>query len=49
MDEEAIIRETAQYIRVKFSGEGSGHDWWHVHRSDLLSDIKYIAIILFVF
>lgn len=32
MDEEAIIRQTSEYIRGKLSGEGSGHDWWHVHR-----------------
>lgn len=32
MDEGEIIRQTAEYVRVKLSGEGSGHDWWHVHR-----------------
>lgn len=32
MDEEAIIRKTAEYVRGNLSGEGSGHDWWHVHR-----------------
>ena len=32
MNEETIIRKTADYIREKLSGEGSGHDWWHVYR-----------------
>ena len=27
-----VVRKTAEYIKKKFSGEGSGHDWWHVHR-----------------
>lgn len=32
MDEEAVLKKTEEYIRNKFSGEGSGHDWWHIHR-----------------
>ncbi|MCK4517911.1 HD domain-containing protein [Candidatus Babeliales bacterium] len=27
-----IVQKTAEFIKKKFSGEGSGHDWWHVHR-----------------
>lgn len=27
-----IIRETEVYVRKKFEGEGSGHDWWHIDR-----------------
>jgi len=27
-----IINTTANYIKQKFSGEGSGHDWWHIYR-----------------
>jgi len=27
-----IIDQTAEHIRRKLSGEGSGHDWWHVYR-----------------
>lgn len=32
MESERIIRETENFIRAKFSGEGSGHDWFHVDR-----------------
>jgi uncharacterized protein len=32
MDKKWIIRETAKYIRALLEGEGSGHDWWHIHR-----------------
>lgn len=27
-----IIQKTAGYVRQKFSGESSGHDWWHMYR-----------------
>lgn len=27
-----IIEQTAAYVRAETSGEGSGHDWWHIHR-----------------
>lgn len=27
-----IIKKTEQYARETLSGEGSGHDWWHVYR-----------------
>lgn len=32
MDKEKIVTQTAEYIKNKLSGEGSGHDWWHVYR-----------------
>jgi len=32
MSEQEIIEQTAVFIRKKMSGEGSGHDWWHVYR-----------------
>ena len=32
MDKKWIIQETAKYIRALLEGEGSGHDWWHIHR-----------------
>lgn len=32
MDEEAILRATAEQVRTALTGESSGHDWWHVHR-----------------
>src|SRR5688500_2451726 len=32
MQPEAIVAATAAYMQEKFSGEGSGHDWWHIYR-----------------
>ncbi|MFA6594568.1 MAG: HD domain-containing protein [Candidatus Buchananbacteria bacterium] len=32
MNKEQIINQTAEHIKTKLVGEGSGHDWWHVHR-----------------
>lgn len=32
METAKIIKETAHYIRGILEGEGSGHDWWHIHR-----------------
>ena len=28
----SLIQKTADYVRGRFAGEGSGHDWWHVWR-----------------
>lgn len=30
--EQEIINKTAAYVKEKFSGEGTGHDWWHMYR-----------------
>lgn len=27
-----IVLKTEQHVREKLEGEGSGHDWWHIHR-----------------
>ncbi len=27
-----LIERTAQMLRERFAGEGSGHDWWHIYR-----------------
>ena len=27
-----IITETEKYVKGFFENEGSGHDWWHIHR-----------------
>jgi len=32
MNKEAVIKRTADYVKSKLSGEGSGHGWWHVYR-----------------
>jgi len=29
---DTLIQATAAHIRAAMSGEGSGHDWWHVYR-----------------
>ena len=30
--QELLIQETATYVKELLSGEGSGHDWWHIYR-----------------
>ena len=30
--ENNIIQQTEDYVKSLLSGEGSGHDWWHVYR-----------------
>lgn len=32
MDKASILKQTEDYIKSKLSGEGTGHDWWHVYR-----------------
>lgn len=32
MNRDQIIQKTAEYIKREFSGDSSGHDWWHIHR-----------------
>lgn len=32
MNKKEIIKQTEEHIKNKLSGEGSGHDWWHVYR-----------------
>lgn len=27
-----LVQKTAEMLKEKFSGEGSGHDWWHIYR-----------------
>jgi len=33
MTKRQIIKKTAEYIKRGFSGETSGHDWWHILRA----------------
>ena len=32
MDKQVILDKTRDYIKKELSGDGSGHDWWHVVR-----------------
>jgi len=32
MDQQDILQKTADHVKELFSGEGSGHDWWHIYR-----------------
>lgn len=32
MDKDIVIEKTKEFVRQKLEGEGSGHDWWHIHR-----------------
>lgn len=32
MNNELVIKKTAYFAKQKLSGEGSGHDFWHVYR-----------------
>ena len=32
MNQQEIIQKTADYVRQEFSGDSSGHDWWHIYR-----------------
>jgi len=32
MNKEEVIKRTADYVKSRLDGEGSGHDWWHVYR-----------------
>jgi len=32
MDQAYILNETVRYARETLEGEGSGHDWFHIHR-----------------
>jgi uncharacterized protein len=32
MDTHALVRKTADYVRLKLENEPTGHDWWHVER-----------------
>ncbi|MCA9325387.1 HD domain-containing protein [Candidatus Saccharibacteria bacterium] len=32
MNKQQIILKTADFVKDKFSGESTGHDWWHMYR-----------------
>ena len=31
MNKREVINKTAEFVKKKLDGEGSGHDWWHVY------------------
>lgn len=39
--EQETLAATAAYVREQLSGEGSGHDWWHIYR--VWNNAKLIA------
>lgn len=41
MTEKETIAATAAYVQELLSGEGSGHDWWHIYR--VWNNAKLIA------
>lgn len=41
MDKQEIINRTIEYVRNILTGEGSGHDWFHVER--VWKTAKYLA------
>lgn len=32
MNQKQVILQTSQHIKEKFTGESTGHDWWHIYR-----------------
>ncbi len=32
MNQNDLIQKTAEHIKQEFSGDSSGHDWWHIYR-----------------
>ena len=37
ISEKQLVTQTENYIKDVFADEGSGHDWWHIHRVRNLS------------
>ncbi len=32
MNQEEVIEKTKEFVKSKLEGEGSGHDYWHIHK-----------------
>ncbi|MBI4971028.1 MAG: HD domain-containing protein [Candidatus Omnitrophica bacterium] len=32
MNQQSILNKTVEHVKKTLSGEGSGHDWWHIYR-----------------
>ena len=41
MDIEDLIEAITNDVKALFEGEGTGHDWWHIHR--VMHNAIYIA------
>lgn len=41
MNKQQLNIQTADFVKSKLLGEGSGYDWWHVER--VWKMVKYIA------
>lgn len=41
MSDKELVAKTADFVKKKFAGEGTGHDWWHMYRVWRLA--KHIA------
>lgn len=39
MDDDLLIDKTAAFIKQKFIGESTGHDWWHMYRTWQLAKV----------
>ncbi len=42
MNQQEIIQKTANYVKSKLEGEGSGHDWWHILR--VWNNAKHVGV-----
>lgn len=44
MNKNQILKKTESFVRKALSGEGTGHDWWHIERvrnnAKLINDIE---------
>lgn len=49
-EQQKNIEKTAGFIRNLLEGEGSGHDWWHIHRvrNNAISIAKTYPVDLFI-
>ena len=32
IEKQKLLAQGMEYVKSHFEGEGSGHDWWHIHR-----------------
>ena len=50
MEKELIVIQTADFMKSELTGEGSGHDWWHVYRvwKNAIQIAKHEEVDLFV-